>query len=50
MQAIRTVVAPSSLGLFGLAGFLVNYCAPASATFNMRTENHPTCQAAYRPY
>jgi hypothetical protein len=41
MQAIRVMLTASFVGLFGLAGLFVNYCAPACATFNMRTENQP---------
>ena len=42
MQAIRVVFTASFLGLSGLAGLIVNYCAPPSASFDIRTENQPS--------
>lgn len=41
MQAIRVLLTASFVGLFGLAGLFVNYCAPPSASFGIRTENQP---------
>ena len=39
MQAIRVVLTASFLGLFGFAGLFANYRAPASASFDIKTEN-----------
>ena len=39
MQAIRVALTTSFLGLFGLAGLFANYGAPASASFDIKTEN-----------
>jgi hypothetical protein len=41
MQAIRVALAASVLGLFGFAGLFANYGAPASASFDIKTENKP---------
>ena len=39
MQAIRVVLTTSFLGLFGFTGLFANYRAPASASFDIKTEN-----------
>ena len=39
MQAIRVALTTSFLGLFGFAGLFANYGAPASASFDIKTEN-----------
>ena len=39
MQAIRVALTTSFLGLFGFTGLFANYRAPASASFDIKTEN-----------
>jgi hypothetical protein len=39
MHAIRIALTTSFLGLFGFAGLFANYRAPASASFDIQTEN-----------
>lgn len=39
MQAIRVALTTSFLGLFGFAELFANYGAPASASFDIKTEN-----------
>ena len=39
MQAIRVALTTSFLALFGFAGLFANYRAPASASFDIKTEN-----------
>ena len=39
MQAIRVMLTASFLGLFGFSGLFANYRAPASASFDIKTEN-----------
>ncbi len=39
MQAVGVVFTASFLGLSGLAGLIVNYCAPPSASFDIKTED-----------
>jgi hypothetical protein len=39
MQAIRVALTTSFLGLFGFARLFANYRAPASASFDVKTEN-----------
>jgi hypothetical protein len=39
MQAIRVALTTSFLGLFGFTGIFANYRAPASSSFDIKTEN-----------